>query len=300
MLKTLQTVTNNHVLFVIFSGGKKQADIVFLLDGSINLGKDNFQEVLQFVYSVVDAIYREGDSIQVGLAQYNSDVTDEFFLKDHSTKAQILEAINKVIYKGGRVANTGAAIKHIQERHFVKEAGSRIDQRVPQIAFIVTGGKSTDDGPRASLEITQKGVKVFAVGVRNIDLKEVSLLASESAMSFRVSTAQELSELNEQVLVTLEAAMEERLCPGTTDVTRGKDNPFVTFSGHSFHIQCVLMDLSALLLFFAYGLRCSMGSFLLQESNGGCKLLVQELLVRGLQPANDWSNITTEMPPWWN
>ncbi|TRZ18803.1 hypothetical protein HGM15179_008297 [Zosterops borbonicus] len=204
-------------------GGKKQADIVFLLDGSINLGRDNFQEVLQFVYSVVDAIYRDGDSIQVGLAQYNSDVTDEFFLKDHSTKAQILDAINKVIYKGGRVANTGAAIKHIQERHFVKEAGSRIDQRVPQIAFIVTGGKSTDDGPRASQEITQKGVKVFAVGVRNIDLKEVSLLASESAMSFRASTAQELSELNEQVLVTLEAAMEEKLCPGTTDVTRDCD-----------------------------------------------------------------------------
>ncbi|NWY96240.1 CO6A3 protein, partial [Loxia curvirostra] len=204
-------------------GGKKQADIVFLLDGSINLGRDNFQEVLQFVYSVVDAIYRDGDSIQVGLAQYNSDVTDEFFLKDHSTKAQILDAINKVIYKGGRVANTGAAIKHIQERHFVKEAGSRIDQRVPQIAFIVTGGKSTDDGPRASLEITQKGVKVFAVGVKNIDLKEVSLLASESAMSFRAATAQELSELNEQVLVTLEAAMEERLCPGTTDVTRDCD-----------------------------------------------------------------------------
>ncbi|XP_053803342.1 collagen alpha-3(VI) chain isoform X2 [Vidua chalybeata] len=204
-------------------GGKKQADIVFLLDGSINLGRDNFQEVLQFVYSVVDAIYRDGDSIQVGLAQYNSDVTDEFFLKDHSTKAQILDAINKVIYKGGRVANTGAAIKHIQERHFVKEAGSRIDQRVPQIAFIVTGGRSTDDGPRASLEITQKGVKVFAVGVKNIDLKEVSLLASESAMSFRASTAQELSELNEQVLVTLEAAMEERLCPAPTDVTRDCD-----------------------------------------------------------------------------
>ncbi|NWQ86403.1 CO6A3 protein, partial [Burhinus bistriatus] len=204
-------------------GGKKQADIVFLLDGSINLGRDNFQEVLQFVYSVVDAIYRDGDSIQVGLAQYNSDVTDEFFLKDYSTKPEILDAINKVIYKGGRVANTGAAIKHIQAKHFVKEAGSRIDQRVPQIAFIVTGGKSSDDGPSASLEITQKGVKVFAVGVRNIDLKEVSRLASESAMSFRVSTAQELSELNEQVLVTLEAAMEEKLCPGTTDITRDCD-----------------------------------------------------------------------------
>ncbi|XP_075286761.1 collagen alpha-3(VI) chain [Opisthocomus hoazin] len=202
-------------------GGKKQADIVFLLDGSINLGRDNFQEVLQFVYSVVDAIYRDGDSIQVGLAQYNSDVTDEFFLKDYSTKPQILDAISNVVYKGGVVANTGAAIKHIQAKHFVKEAGSRIDQRVPQIAFIVTGGKSSDDGPSASLEITQKGVKVFAVGLKNIDLKEVSRLASESATSFRAATAQELSELNEQVLVTLEAAMQEKLCP--TDVTRDCD-----------------------------------------------------------------------------
>ncbi|NXG46081.1 CO6A3 protein, partial [Psilopogon haemacephalus] len=208
---------------IVGPGGKKQADIVFLLDGSINLGRDNFQEVLQFVYSVVDAIYRDGDSIQVGLAQYNSDVTDEFFLKDYSTKSQILDAINKVVYKGGLVANTGAAIKHIQAKHFVKEAGSRIDQRVPQIAFIVTGGKSSDDGPSASLEIAQKGVKVFAVGVRNIDLKEISMLASESATSFRVSTAQELSELNEQVLVTLEAAMEEKLCLGATDVTRDCD-----------------------------------------------------------------------------
>ncbi|XP_051479338.1 collagen alpha-3(VI) chain isoform X2 [Apus apus] len=208
---------------ILGPGSKKQADIVFLLDGSINLSRDNFQEVLQFVYSVVDAIYREGDSIQVGLVQYNSDVTDEFFLKDYSTKAEILDAINKVVYKGGRVANTGAAIKHIQEKHFVKEAGSRIDQRVPQIAFIITGGKSSDDGPSASLEIAQKGVKVFAVGVRDIDLKEVSRLASESATSFRAATAQELSELNEQVLVTLEAAMEEKLCLGTSDVTRDCD-----------------------------------------------------------------------------
>uniref|UniRef100_A0A8C3LWH4 Collagen alpha-3(VI) chain n=1 Tax=Chrysolophus pictus TaxID=9089 RepID=A0A8C3LWH4_CHRPC len=221
----VQDFTGLHFdLFVIsFSGGKKQADIVFLLDGSINLGRDNFQEVLQFVYSIVDAIYEDGDSIQVGLAQYNSDVTDEFFLKDYSSKPQILDAINKVIYKGGRVANTGAAIKHLQAKHFVKEAGSRIDQRVPQIAFIITGGKSSDDGQGASMEVAQKGVKVFAVGVRNIDLEEVSKLASESATSFRVSTAQELSELNEQVLVTLAAAMEEKLCPGTTDVTRDCD-----------------------------------------------------------------------------
>ncbi|XP_032655939.1 collagen alpha-3(VI) chain isoform X1 [Chelonoidis abingdonii] len=197
--------------------GKKEVDIVFLLDSSINLGRENFQQVIQFVYSIIDALYSDDKSIRVGLAQYNSDVTDEFFLKDYPTKEQILRAINGVTYRGGIVANTGAGIRHIQAKHFVKEAGSRGEDRVPQVAFIVTGGKPTDDGQTAALALTNAGVKVFAVGVKNIDLDEVSKLSSDSATAFRVPVAQELSELNEQVLITLDAVMEEQLCPGVSE-----------------------------------------------------------------------------------
>ncbi|XP_043361669.1 LOW QUALITY PROTEIN: collagen alpha-3(VI) chain [Dermochelys coriacea] len=197
--------------------GKKEVDIVFLLDSSINLGRENFQQVIQFVYSIIDALYSDDKSIKVGLAQYNSDVTDEFFLKDYTTKDQILRAINRVVYRGGRVANTGEGIKHILAKHFVKEAGSRGEDRVPQVAFIVTGGKPLDDGQTAALALTNAGVKVFAVGVKNIDLDEVSKLSSDSATAFRVATAQELSELNEQVLITLDAVMEEQLCPGVSE-----------------------------------------------------------------------------------
>ena len=85
---------------------KKKADIVFLLDGSINFRRDSFQEVLRFVSEIVDTVYEGGDSIQVGLVQYNSDPTDEFFLKDFPTKQQIIDAINKVVYKGGRHAHS--------------------------------------------------------------------------------------------------------------------------------------------------------------------------------------------------
>ncbi|XP_065269460.1 collagen alpha-3(VI) chain [Emys orbicularis] len=202
--------------------GKKEVDIVFLLDSSINLGRENFQQVIQFVYSIIDALYSDDKSIKVGLAQYNSDVTDEFFLKDYTTKDQILRAINRVAYKGGRVANTGEGIRHIQAKHFVKEAGGRGEDRVPQVAFIVTGGKPLDDGQTAALALANAGVKVFAVGVKNIDLDEVSKLSSDSATAFRVATAQELSELNEQVLITLDAVMEEQLCPGVSEARECK------------------------------------------------------------------------------
>nr|XP_055156516.1 collagen alpha-3(VI) chain isoform X6 [Nyctereutes procyonoides] len=199
---------------------KKKADIVFLLDGSINFRRDSFQEVLRFVSEIVDTLYEGGDSIQVGLVQYNSDPTDEFFLKDFSTKQQIIDAINKVVYKGGRHANTKVGIEHLRLNHFVPEAGSRLDQRVPQIAFVITGGKSVEDAQEASLALTQKGVKVFAVGVKNIDSEEVGKIASNSATAFRVGNVQELSELSEQVLETLHDAMHETLCPGVTDISK--------------------------------------------------------------------------------
>ncbi|XP_026973170.1 collagen alpha-3(VI) chain isoform X5 [Sagmatias obliquidens] len=199
---------------------KKKADIVFLLDGSINFRRDSFQEVLRFVSEIVDTVYEGGDSIQVGLVQYNSDPTDEFFLKDFSTKEQIIDAINKVVYKGGRHANTNVGLEHLRLNHFIPEAGSRLDQRVPQIAFVITGGRSVEDAQEASLALTQRGVKVFAVGVRNIDSEEVGKIASNSATAFRVGSVQELSELSEQVLETLHDAMHETLCPGVPDVSK--------------------------------------------------------------------------------
>lgn len=196
---------------------------MFLLDGSINFQRNSFQEVLHFVSEIVDTVYGEGDSIQVGLVQYNSDPTDEFFLRDFSTKQQIVDAINKVIYKGGRHANTKVGLEHLRLNHFVPEGGSRLDQRVPQIAFVITGGKSTEDAQEASLALTQRGVKVFAVGLGHVD-SEVGKIASNSATAFRVGNIQELSELKEQVLETLDDVMHETLCPGVTDVSKG--NPF--------------------------------------------------------------------------
>ncbi|KAM5327201.1 collagen alpha-3(VI) chain isoform 4-T5 [Glossophaga mutica] len=198
----------------------KKADIVFLLDGSINFQRSGFQDVLHFVSDIVDTVSGPDDSVQVGLVQYNSDPTDEFFLKDFSTKQQITDAINKVVYKGGRRANTKAALEHLRLHHFVPEAGSRLDQQVYQVAFVIAGGRSVEDAQEASLALTQRGVKVFAVGLGNADSEELGKIASNSAMAFRVGSIQELSELKEQVLETLDAAMQKNLCPGQTDVAK--------------------------------------------------------------------------------
>uniref|UniRef100_A0A8C7T7K8 Collagen alpha-3(VI) chain n=1 Tax=Oncorhynchus mykiss TaxID=8022 RepID=A0A8C7T7K8_ONCMY len=194
----------------------KAADIVFLVDGSINLGKDNFKEVMEFILNLVDLFFTERDNLRIGLAHYATDVTDVFYLNTYKTKDDIISALSRTEYKGGRRINTGAAIRHVQENHFIKDKGSRKEEGIPQILMIVTGGKSSDDGKTAALGLKATGVRIYAVGVGDIE-DELNNLASEASTVARASTFMELSELNEQILETLDDEVKGiKLCTGVS------------------------------------------------------------------------------------
>ncbi|KAJ0070549.1 hypothetical protein NL108_015668, partial [Boleophthalmus pectinirostris] len=183
-------------------GDAKKADIVFLVDGSINLGKDNFREVMNFVTNLIDLFYNEKDELRFALAHYATDVTDVFFLNTYNNKDDIISAIGRAEYKGGRRINTGAAIKHVQDKHFIKGKGSRRDEGIPQILMLITGGRSADDSKAAALALKNTKTRIFTVGVGD-NLDELETLASEPSTVARARTYQELSELNEQILEAL-------------------------------------------------------------------------------------------------
>ncbi|XP_033966211.2 collagen alpha-3(VI) chain isoform X1 [Pseudochaenichthys georgianus] len=197
----------------------KKADIVFLVDGSINLGRDNFNEVMKFITNLIDLFFNEQDNLQIGLAQYTTDVTDVFYLNTYKNKQDVVSAIGRADYKGGRRINTGAAIKHVEEVYFTKEKGSRMDDGTPQILMVLTGGRSADDGKTAALGLKKKGVRVFAIGVGDIE-SELEDLASESSTVARASTYLGLSELNEQILETLDDEVKGKLCVGVPESTK--------------------------------------------------------------------------------
>ncbi|XP_023806642.1 collagen alpha-3(VI) chain isoform X7 [Oryzias latipes] len=190
----------------------KQADIVFLVDGSINLGRSNFEAAMQFINGIIDNLYDDESSLQISLAQYAADVTDAFFLNTYDNKENIVTAIEQVQYRGGPRINTGAAIQHIQNVHFTKERGSRMDQGVPQIFMVVTGGASADDSRTASLALQRKGVRVYAVGAGNIQT-ELEGIASESTTVARSSNFQAISDLVEQLMPALTEELKgQKLC----------------------------------------------------------------------------------------
>ncbi|KAK7939027.1 hypothetical protein WMY93_002353 [Mugilogobius chulae] len=204
-----------------FGGGGpevKRADIVFLVDGSINLGRDNFGEVMNFVINLIDLFYNDRDDLRFALAHYAADVTDVFFLNTYNNKDDIISAIGRAEYKGGRRINTGVAIKHVQDKHFIKQKGSRKDEGAPQILILITGGRSADDSKTAALGLKKTGVRIFGVGVGDIE-QELENVASESSLVARAGTYQELSELNEQILQALDDELKGKVVCVTTETT---------------------------------------------------------------------------------
>lgn len=197
----------------------KKADIVFLVDGSINVGREDFKEIMIFINNLIDLFFTERDNLQIGLAHYAEDVNDGFYLNTYSNRDEILNALGQIEYKGGRRLNTGAALRTIQDVYFSKQRGSRADEGTPQILITVTGGNSADDSKSAVLGLKNKGVRVFAVGVGNIQ-NELENLASEPSMVARASTVQELSELNEQILETLDDEVKGKLCVGAKELAK--------------------------------------------------------------------------------
>ncbi|KAJ1193884.1 hypothetical protein NDU88_003180 [Pleurodeles waltl] len=154
-----------------------KADLVFLIDGSWSIGDDNFNKVIQFVYSTAGALDRIGtDGTQVGIAQFSDDARTEFKLNSYENKETLLEAIQKIAYKGGNT-KTGRAIKHVRDALFTVESGMR--KAIPRVLVVITDGRSQDDVNKVSKEMQLEGFSIFAIGVADADYGELVSIGSK-------------------------------------------------------------------------------------------------------------------------
>lgn len=191
-----------------------RADIVFLVDGSSSIGIDNFQEVRQFLRSVVNGLDIGPDKVRVGLAQYSNEPRQEFLLKDHMDKTSVLAELDTFPYLTGGT-ETGKAMNFTLNKYFTKEAGSRADQRVPQIAVVITDGDSADDVQEPAQNLRRRGVIVFAIGVGEANLNELESIANRPLDRFRFTID------NFQALKGLTDSLLPRVCISIEDQGQG-------------------------------------------------------------------------------
>ncbi|KAM4600729.1 collagen alpha-6(VI) chain-like isoform 2-T2 [Polymixia lowei] len=187
------------------------ADVVFLVDGSSSIGLDNFQEVRQFLRNFIESLDIGDDKVHVGLAQYSDDPHKEFLLKDHMDKNSLLAQVDNLPYRTGATA-TGKAITFLKTHFFTKAAGSRADQRVPQIAVVITDGDSLDDVAGPAQLLRRQGVIVFGIGVGAANMSELQAITNRphERFLFSIDNYQAMQTVTQNLLQTVCVSMEDQ------------------------------------------------------------------------------------------
>ncbi|KAG8517407.1 von Willebrand factor A domain-containing protein 2 [Galemys pyrenaicus] len=148
-------------------------DVLFLLDGSHSIGKGSFERSKHFAITICDALDISPGRVRVGVFQFSSTPRLEFALDSSSTQQEVKAKIKRMVFKGGRT-ETGLALKQLH-RGF---PGGR-NASVPQILIVITDGRSQGQVALPAKQLKERGVTVFAVGVRFPRWEELQTLASE-------------------------------------------------------------------------------------------------------------------------
>uniref|UniRef100_A0A3B4YLI7 Collagen type XIV alpha 1 chain n=1 Tax=Seriola lalandi dorsalis TaxID=1841481 RepID=A0A3B4YLI7_SERLL len=189
-----------------------KADLAFLVDGSWSIGDDNFMKITRFLYSTMGSLDLIGpDGTQVAIAQFSDDARTEFQLSSHGNKEALLEAIQRIRYKGGNT-KTGRAIKHVKESIFTPEAGAR--RGVPKVLVVLTDGRSQDDVNKVSKEMQMEDYIIFAIGFADADYGELVNIASKPSDRhvFFVDDLDAVKKIEEQ-LITFVCEAATATCP---------------------------------------------------------------------------------------
>ncbi|XP_041045239.1 collagen alpha-1(XXII) chain-like [Carcharodon carcharias] len=164
-------------------------DLVFLLDTSYSVGKENFEKVRQWVANLVGTFDIGPDKTRVGVVSYSDKPHTEFNLGAYENIEDIKQAAASIRYRRGNTV-TGEAIGYVTLNSFSQQAGGRPnDPNIQKVAILLTDGRSQDEVlPNATLAHSA-GIRLFAVGVGDALKEELEEIASEpkSAHMFHVT-----------------------------------------------------------------------------------------------------------------
>lgn len=169
------------------------ADIVFVLDSSGSIGRDNWVRVLDFVRSVIQDLDIGYDATRVGVVTYGNRAEVNFDLKTYTEKNELLDAVSRIRWKDEET-NTSGAIWTMREKMFTVEGGDR--SAAPNLGIVITDGESNRDHgntiPYAE-DAKRAGITMFAIGIGdNVNDTELSGIASNNSV-YKVGDFQQLT-----------------------------------------------------------------------------------------------------------
>ncbi|WAR09890.1 CO6A3-like protein [Mya arenaria] len=167
-------------------------DVVFVLDSSTSMGKDNFRIMLEAAKSFVTSTDIDNGHTRIGVLIFSTGVSIEFNLGDYKTERELINAIDDIQYMAGST-NTSGAIRVISEEMFLAKNGARTNSG--KIGIVITDGVSNIDYHKVIPEANaarQKGILLLAIGVGLNNTKELDDIAGIPENRININDFEEL------------------------------------------------------------------------------------------------------------
>uniref|UniRef100_A0A9J8AGW4 Collagen, type XII, alpha 1a n=1 Tax=Cyprinus carpio carpio TaxID=630221 RepID=A0A9J8AGW4_CYPCA len=185
-------------------------DLVFLVDGSWSVGRENFKFIRSFIGAMAGAFDIGEDKTRVAVVQYSSDTRTEFNLNQYYRRPDVLRAIKNLPYKGGNTM-TGDAMDYLVKNTFIAAAGAR--KGFPKVAMIITDGKSQDPVGEYAERLRNIGVEIFVLGIKGADEDELKEMASapHSKHIYNVPNFDMINQVQKELITQVCSGVEEQL-----------------------------------------------------------------------------------------
>ena len=168
---------------------RTNADVSFVLDssGSINIERDNYQTVKEFVYNFTEELEIGPDRNRVSVTIFGNNGSVVFGLHQYSGKTALLEAIEDIPYLR-QWTNTADGLCKVLN-NVLQNTRRLMSLSVFKLVIVITDGRSnrvsnecgtTVQAATALTEFAQdNSVLVYVVAVtNNVDLEELKLIAT--------------------------------------------------------------------------------------------------------------------------
>ncbi|XP_042188233.1 collagen alpha-6(VI) chain-like [Callorhinchus milii] len=159
-------------------GRAEIADIIFVIDGSFNINKEQFQFVKTFMVALVNSSDVGMSNVRFGAVLYDTNPHTIFHLNELKSKAEVQNEINAIGNLTKGQTYTSKALNHAKKL-LAPEYNGRNSGKVPQILILITHEKAADNAvlETTAQSIRDHGVSIYAIGVAGADLKELNLIA---------------------------------------------------------------------------------------------------------------------------
>ena len=171
---------------IICSGCDGRADVVFVLDASGSIRHERFQNVLDFINSIVTQLEIATDRTRVGVIKFSDNAQIQFNLNKYRSKQDVIAHINHISFTGGRT-HTASAIQQVRTQMFQENQGDR--SSVPNFMVIFTDGNSNINPDRTipeAIAARVAGVHTIVVSVGTmlnmLELRGIASIPQEKNM----------------------------------------------------------------------------------------------------------------------